>query len=1022
MDALTLTVQSIKNIISKHCPWSFLATGNMLIWKYFSRFLVSIFRLLPKSVMISTLIFTAITYLTTRITTSHKMEFFKRKMKQYACRLLQRSAHIYAKRSTVRQMFRDVPMGKARIHDNVLHPEQRAHRKTAINFIDHLAVATGLTVFNMQPRPSQTDQPYNMTHHWLTDIHVPLSDATPGSNSMVSRIDSDYYENIELGLLDDKHFNINIIYHHSPTRSAASKSPGLPSFTFDENSNLIVHDNGAVRYSNPLWDYNTESIEAYTGLMFRFWKMRYRSYQVETRRVSTTHAITALIPRVEYKGIWALLARVMYGYSPLQHVNNKQGDFTVQRLITENSDTVSIARTNNYNEVTISNETLESLSWLHENAKMPITIPKIKTKAQLDDARAAILQNYIVSNTKRDSSKHYVNYKVVYGTKTYQMYPDTSELNPVPSMTPFMYPVVDGAFNPARGLSSEIASVEGRLTKLHKDFRINPTHYYYFGEFLERLIPDPHLSHPKEVDDVFEKQNRPSQQAVLFDAIGMSDTTPFQQTFVKKEAYGKIADPRIITTEKSIHKLKWSQYQYTVAEFLKQCPWYSFGKTPATLAHRLAKIAQQSQFINCTDFSRMDGRKTVITRTLERLFMLRLFHSEHHADIIKQFATKQLSRACTATYDDESFHYNSLYAQGSGLPDTSNFNSLDNAYINFIGYYKQHGDFDIAYECLINLTMIAGDDTCAGNLDDKSIRNSAQYNGHLLTSNMFKRGESGVNFLARIYGPYLWEGDPNSCTDIIRALAKLHTTVNLPVNLTPFEKLGQKLTSLWYTDQNTPIISTLIDAYLHCGGQLSSRRDHVLATYWSKYDKCDQYPNSVDEWMWDLFPADASFIDLAYHIRKKILEVDNPDPEVMLRLPLIYAVELKPHSQQVVIENNGTQELLGADQTRVDQPTRQVVHDLIPPLPTEKIATRILAKYNFGPKAQNPTSVLTRRVWGQKKKRWLVMYKGRGKARTRMTVELDVLRVLNIVSTHCGIRYQDGVFTHDTLTNTPAKL
>jgi hypothetical protein len=287
-----------------------------------------------------------------------------------------------------------------------------------------------------------------------------------------------------------------------------------------------------------------------------------------------------------------------------------------------------------------------------------------------------------------------------------------------------MFPISNGAYNPARNTSTEIASVEGRLTKLQQDVRITPKHYKYINAFLKRLIPDElvHTMHPESVDYVFEAQPRPTQQNILEDAIQSGPGNPFVSTFVKKECYGKISDPRIISTERPHDKLEWSQFQYTLGKFLKLQSWYMFGKTPLKIADKIAKIASSAEFINCTDFSRMDGRKTIITRTLNLIAMMRLFSPEYHTRIYDQIKRKIASRAVTAGFDDDEYHFNTLLAQASGLPDTSNFNSLDNAFTNFVGYCNMlsysptEEEFDIAYKNVCTKCAIAGDDTAAADL------------------------------------------------------------------------------------------------------------------------------------------------------------------------------------------------------------------------------------------------------------------------------------------------------------------
>lgn len=865
----------------------------------------------------------------------------------------------YNRRAIVRSQFRDLAIGKPRRNGNVLHSSQRSHRSGALNAATQLSLVTGLKCFHVQPRPSQVAKgdEYSMTHFWASDTQVPAQIREPGELDMITRFDSDYYEDMNAVLVD--YFQPHFIYHHSPLSVASPKKEETPAHTFIDDT-LVVDDNGAVHYEHQLWDYGTEE------LRFLSFNLRWPTYdnplpslgptfniyQLETRRVSDTHCITMIIPRIRYTSIFSFLAYFCYGEKPLQRVKVEEEGFNVMRIITDEGETMSIGRPGHYNCANIKTEDLEMLRQLHTQAKMPITLPKIKTKTKCGDQQASVLQEFIIATTNRQTQLYYKNYKVEYGSNTYQMYPDDGLIAPPPSCVSFMFPISNGAYTPARDVNTEIASIEGRLTKLQQDVRIHPSHYKYIQAFVSRLIPAETYQtyHPAEVDYVFEKQPRPNQQTILNNAVQESEGKPFTCTFVKKENYGKISDPRIISTERPLDKLTWSQYQYSVADFLKTQPWYMFGKTPKQIADRMVSIAENSQTINCTDFSRMDGRKTIVTRTLDLVFMLHLFHPDHHSDIHRLIRRKLDNRATTAEYDDESFSFRTLMAQLSGLPDTSNFNSLDNAFNNFIAYSNMMSknpteqQFDYAFQQLMLKAAVAGDDTAAGDLTDPAVVSSSKWIGHKITSDIYVRGDSGVNFLARIYGPDLWEGDPNSCTDLMRTLASFHTTPRMDPKITPLDKLGQKLTSYWYTDENSPVLHELINAYVQAGGKIASRSDHYLKTYWSKYDKTDQYPNRYAEYMLDLLPENNAleeFYETVGQVASKIRPITD-----LLTLPLAFDIEVRPHAQQVVLDQDGDQQLVGEDDTRVQRPEKQNITIPIIPKINPLILSRTLVKDN----------------------------------------------------------------------------
>lgn len=113
------------------------------------------------------------------------------------------------------------------------------------------------------------------------------------------------------------------------------------------------------------------------------------------------------------------------------------------------------------------------------------------------------------------------------------------------------------------------------------------------------------------------------------------------------------------------------------------------------------------------------------------------------------------------------------------------------------------------------------------------------------------RDSLGVKFLARVYSPFVWEGDQNTCCDLPRQLTKLHTTVALGFKVTPIMKLLEKLRAYWLTDSWTPIL-----------GDLCVRAKFLLNQDFPKDDACApmrawnselprdvQYMNERADWM-----------------------------------------------------------------------------------------------------------------------------------------------------------------------------
>jgi hypothetical protein len=240
----------------------------------------------------------------------------------------------------------------------------------------------------------------------------------------------------------------------------------------------------------------------------------------------------------------------------------------------------------------------------------------------------------------------------------------------------------------------------------------------------------------------------------------------------------------------------------------------------------------------------------------------------------------------------------SMLTQFSGSMDTSLFNTGDNALIIFYGYYLKYRDYATAFEKLNTLAAIAGDDSLTGDLEPQYLIESASFWGHKMTVDYFEHGSLGVNFLARVYSPDVWYGDLNSSTDIMRSLAKLHTTVNLN-QFTPLQKLQQKLSALYMTDENTLIFSKLLETYKRLGGTLDCERDYRIQSYWSQFSKGDQYPNHYGDWMLAQLPEQFNVNDAFTHL-------DNcTQLRQMLRTPSMMEIEPIPHKQDTLLLTNG---------------------------------------------------------------------------------------------------------------------
>lgn len=853
---------------------------------------------------------------------------------------LSRASKVSKDRTLIRKLFREATLTIGGEAPYVLHPKPRRDRLTATKFAQHIISQTAsYEPYHIQPR-IPVGSAHRMIQYWASDTNVPHHNADDIQNHhFIDQIDSDYYS--DMNDVTNLPYNPQILYTFDP-KEVAAKHSDYPAWTFKDDETIVV-SSPAEHYEHKLWNYTGNEIRRFR--LNSLYNAKFDVFELEKRRCDLTHSLVLINPRVQYTGIFALIANLWYGKQELTRVNVGSGPFARMDVQTQNRDgtgshTVSVARKDTYLAATCDIDEFQQMKEITENSKLGCTVPKVKTKTSLDDRPAAVLTNYLnhVKKVEGEPKTWYKNYDLSHAIRVHQYYPNTAATSdPNPAVIAFAQPLFDGCHVHSNELGSEIQAIEGRLSKLVRPFTLTAKHTEVMDEYIVRLVGKDlkgSLS-PCDDDKVFDKQNKATQQTIL--EYGQESNPrkgkmkPIISTFAKKEAAGKINDTRIISVVQPATKLRTSKYLYPLAKWLKKQKWYCFGKTPKKIANRLAKIAKDASFINCTDFSRMDGRKSIATRTFNYKLMSYLFGRECAAELREIFEEGCNAKGFTPNIDDECFTFETLMAWASGDPMTSSFNSADNSLVVFTGFVNKLTDcgaipttdeiYDEAYTLTVLNSNIAGDDTALADMPDECIVKAASWWGHVLTSEVYQRGESGVNFLARIYGPNLWEGSANSCTDLLRALTKLHTTPNLK-GYTPLEKMEMKLTSLYFTDRNSPIIHDLLETWLRVGGKITDKYERAFMSYWANYDASDQYPNEEEDWMWETLPYEEIDDELFNIFLTQAETVDD-----FLIWPTIWTMESsKPMPEQQVVQTIGDdQELIGEDSLRKDQPKTQTL-------------------------------------------------------------------------------------------------
>jgi len=252
-----------------------------------------------------------------------------------------------------------------------------------------------------------------------------------------------------------------------------------------------------------------------------------------------------------------------------------------------------------------------------------------------------------------------------------------------PSLVAFMTPVMNEAYAPDRTLGNEECAISGRIAKVKQSY-IRPDCFMVqlIDEFTDLLVGDlKHMLEPVDVEVVYERQPRPSQQRILMDAECLDTKhSPSNNSFMKSEPYPGPKDPRLITTVDCVDKRDYSRVMYAFEVVLKQHSWYAFGQCPRDIAYTVAAVCTRAEacVIN-TDFSRFDGHGSNVMRDLERLSLMKAFAPQYRNMVIdlhrRQYGLKVYGRFGT--------QYDQGFARASGSPETSLFNSLVNAFVAY---------------------------------------------------------------------------------------------------------------------------------------------------------------------------------------------------------------------------------------------------------------------------------------------------------------------------------------------------
>jgi hypothetical protein len=541
---------------------------------------------------------------------------------------------------------------------------------------------------------------------------------------------------------------------------------------------------------------------------------------------------------------------------------------------------------------------------------------KTEQQAKFVKGQAVILLDYHRTHTgfKPDCS-----YPLGQHVRRYQFgkYQDEAK----PSLVSFMPPILDECFAPDKTVGNERRAVKERITDVANEKPMTPFLLQVVDEFVTRFFPHPHSLRPVDQDEIHARQDTPTQRRLIHLAENIFPDRLIK-FFLKTEAYAKPAAPRIISPINPVDKVEYSKYMYPLSDYLKTMSWYAFGHNPSQIAIRVAEICQSSQTVTKTDFSKYDGTVGPALRVLERQVLVRAFPTSE-LNQIHDYHSSQYNLRAIGPFGTK---YDSAYARASGSPETAAFNSIDNAFTCFLALRlseNDHGTFynaDQAWLHLCTRCLFGGDDGLVGDLAPVKLIAASNDLGLNIRADPVQRGSFGVQFLARVYGPNVWFGDPSSCCDLPRQLSKLHASQPLPSNVTPEMKLCDKTLGYLASDSNTPIMGDYCQT-VHNILQPNFTLPTGLKSYTADLPLDVQYPNEYGDWMQAY--AHESLPEFDFERFNRWIHSVNTPSELMN--PPIFREKraFVPPSVPIVVDSTSYQPLDRVKKTRAAKPTNR---------------------------------------------------------------------------------------------------
>lgn len=795
--------------------------------------------------------------------------------------------------SQLRQVFNATPLVRCGPTKNHTHGQSAADRNAGSSTAALVSRSIGLEPYFIQQSLSdcRKKRDGDRSYHWAKDLAVPPSDFhfNPSDQAAVL-VDVDYY--IDMPNLLARYPGTYFISAFQPT--ATAESCGEYNFRFEQDGKVLYRVSGGAEYKHLVWDYRGDTILVEdVGVLTK----TIVSYHIDRKYIDDHHVLIMLTVIGSFSAPTVLPTDSVLEGGRLGRLNPVCGNHVVLDVVKPEGLFRSVSISGDHIAVVLPKAQMDAIHAVASVAKVPITPAMVASNVapsgpsglpteKMAPGHAAVLASFIRAGVPVSPAVVYPPSEcmvpVYFAKHDYDA--------PVP-LTGFGSPLIGPCYGHATSIHSDDRCIAGRVEAFSSSRQTNlpPSVAGYMVEFAERMIPVAHQGHPLGLDDVAARQDRPSQRSILDEA---SVSGPYYKklwrAFVKKETAQKITDPRNISQATPQAKLAYSSLMYAFHDAVMSAQeWYAFNKTPAECAQKVCEILAEASHAVPSDAGRFDGHVKLLARILERLLMLRFFAKQHHA-AVNEAMDEQVGLPGTTA---EGRKYQSAYTRASGSAETSDMNSINTAFIGYCGWRNTtiNGvkcSADVAWS---KMGIYGGDDSLEGAIDPKALARSAVIMGQEYKTKVILRGQVGVEFLNRQFGPDVWNGDVNSMAHPSRLLAKLWVG---PTHLrNPLERFAERVSGYYRMDRNSPVIGPIC---LLAHELLGERLEGELMPWDGRHSLDTNWPNEDSGWMDELFDQFIPDFDRA-RFNNWILSVyQSGDAMNLLRAPLCTSAPESP--------------------------------------------------------------------------------------------------------------------------------